>query len=140
MGKARGFSRLLRFLVVVTFLAISSFAVAQDATSKCSGPTTEISRVSRPTGVLRADPNANNTASQKIATDAAMACPNLSHPAALRQVHVKISDNNIIATGTVPTESDEQQFIAIVAANADGRTVFNRLEVVAPPMASRIRE
>ncbi len=97
----------------------------------------EISHVSRPTGVLRADPNANDTASQKIATDSAAVCRSLSDPLAFGQVHVKISDNNIILTGTVPTESDEEQLIAIVSNNADGRTLFNRLEVAPLQMASR---
>lgn len=135
MGKARGLSR---FLLVVTFLTIGSCLVfAQSATSSCSIPTVEISRISRPTGVLRADPNANDTASQKIATDSATVCRNLSDPSAFGQVHMKISDNNIILTGTVPNESDEEQLIAIVSANADGRTVFNRMEVAPLRIASR---
>ena len=127
MGKARG---LLGSLVVLTVLAISScFAVGQDSSSKCSAPSAEISNVSRPTGVLRADPNANDTAGKKIATDAAAVCRGLSDPTALGRVRMTISDNNIIITGTVPSEADEEQIIAIVINNADGRTVFNRLEV-----------
>ena len=50
---------------------------------------------------------------------------------------MKISDNNIILSGSVPTESDEQRLIAIVINNADGRTVFNRLEVVPMQIARR---
>jgi len=131
-------SRPLRSLITLAALAISTcFAFGQNAASTCSAPTTEVSNLSRPTGVLRADPNANNTASQKIATDTEQVCANLSSPAALRQVRMKISDNNIIVSGTVPTESDAEQLLAIVAANADGRTVFNRLEIVPPQMASR---
>ena len=137
MGKVRGLSR---FLLVVTSLAIGScIAFAQTAASSCSVPTAEISRVSRPTGVLRADPNANDTASQKIASDSTTVCGNLSDPSAFGHVHMKISDNNIILAGTVPTESDEEQLVAIVSNNADGRTIFNRLEVVPLQMASRRR-
>ncbi len=95
-------------------------------------PAAEISRVQRPTGVLRADPFANDTAQQKIAGDVARACLSLSSPTAARQVRLKIGDNNIIVSGAVPTESDAQQLLNIMAANADGRTVFNRLEVAAP--------
>lgn len=138
MGKASGFSRSLRFLVFLAFLAISScFAFGQTSASSCSNITAEISNTSRPTGVLRADPEANETASQKIASDAAGACANLSQPSAFRQVRMKISDNNIILSGSVPTESDEQRLIAIVINNADGRTVFNRLEVVPMQIARR---
>ena len=113
------------------------FCFAQNAASNCSAPTAEISNISRPTGVLRADPNANDTAGRKIASDAAQACPTLSDPAALRQVRMKISDNNIIVSGTVPTDVDEQQIIQIISANADGRTVFNRLEVIPFRIAGR---
>ncbi len=141
MGKAQGLPGSLQFLIVVTFLAIvGTFAVAQDASLKCSNPTAEISRISRPTGVLRADPNANDTASRKIASDVSAACPSLSDPSAFRLVRMQISDNHIVLNGTVPTESDEEQLIAIVTANADGRTVFNRLAVANPQMASRARQ
>jgi hypothetical protein len=140
MGKVRSVPRPLRSLIVVAALTITScFAFTQN-TPACTGPTAEISHLTRPTGVLRADPNANDTASQKIATDIEQACPNLSTPSALRQVRMKISDNNIILTGAVPTEADAEQLVTIVTANADGRTVFNRLEVVPLQMASRGRQ
>ena len=141
MEKAHGAPRSICFLVVLISIAISScFAFGQNAAANCSGPTVVISRTSRPTGVLRADPNANDAATQQILTDVAQACSKLSSPTAVHQVHLKISDNNIIVTGTVPTEDDEQQIIAIIIANADGRTVFNRLEVVPLQMASRTRQ
>lgn len=137
MGKASGSSRSIHFLGI-TLLAFSSCLVfGQSSASSCSKPRTEISNVSRPTGVLRADPNANDTAGQKIATDTAMACRSLSDPSAFGLVHLKISDNNIILSGAVPTESDAEQLMAIVTANADGRTVFNRLEVVPLQMARK---
>lgn len=138
MGKARGSYRPLRFLVVITVVAISAcFAFAQDTASNCSLPKAEISNISRPTGVLRADPNANETAGKKIASDAAVACRDLSDPAALVHVRMKISDNNIIVSGAIPTEADREQIIAIISANADGRAVFNRLEVVPIQMARK---
>jgi hypothetical protein len=128
-----------RFLLVILFLGISSCFVSAQNTG-CSLPTAEISHVSRPTGVLRADPNANDTASQKIAADVARTCTNLSSPTAAQQVRLKISDNNIIVSGAVPTASDGQQLVDIAVANADGRTVFNRIEVVPLQMASRGRQ
>ena len=100
-------------------------------------PATEISRISRPTGVLRADPNANDTASQKILADVGQACANLSNPAALAQAHIKIGDNYIILSGTAPSESDAEQLVTVATLNADGRTVFNRLEVSPPQIANR---
>ena len=130
-----------RFLIVVLFLALSScFVSAQNSASGCSLPTAEISHISRPTGVLRADPNANDTASQKIAADVVRVCVNLSSPAAAQQVRMQISDNHIILSGAVPTAADGQQLVDIAVANADGRTVFNRLEVVPLQMASRRRQ
>jgi len=127
-------------LFVVTVLVIATgVASAQNATSTCSPPAAEISRISRPTGVLRADPNANDTASQKIASDVARACSTFSTSTAAAQAHLKISDNNIIVSGVVPTGADGQQLIDIVVANADGRTVFNRLEVVPLQIASKHR-
>jgi hypothetical protein len=122
----------------VTFLAIvSCCAFGQE--NSCSLPQAEISRISRPTGVLRADPDANNTASLKIAADVQRACPGFSDRTALQQVRIKIADNNIILTGPVPTTADEQALLEIAGANADGRTVFNRLAVVPVQMASRRR-
>lgn len=125
-----------RFLLILfAFTVFTSCAFAQDAA--CSLPKTEISSISRPTGVLRADPDANNTASQKIAADVQRACPGLSDRTAYQQVHIKIADNNIILAGSVPTAADEQALLDIAATNADGRTVFNRLEVMPLQMASR---
>jgi hypothetical protein len=116
-------------LLTTCFASAQSQDSTQPAASPCASPAAEISRISRPTGVLRADPNANDTAGQKIAADVEQACANLSAPAAMRQVRLKISDNNIIVSGVVPTRFDEQQLLNIVAANADGRTVFNRLVI-----------
>ena len=138
MGKTHGPRFLPALLVLASFLTITAVAGAQDAAS-CSRPMREISRVTRPTGVLRADPNANDTASQKIAADVDRACPSLSDASAFRQVRMTISDNHIIVAGTVPTQSDAQSLIDIAVANADGRTVFNRLEVVPQQTASRTR-
>src|SRR5512140_3492401 len=136
MGKVRTVPRPLPWLIAITVLVIAPcLASAQNTSSSCSLPATEISRISRPTGVLRADPNANETASQKIAADVGQACANLSSPTALSQAQMKISDNNIIVSGTVPSESDGQQLVNLVTANADGRTVFNRLEVRPPQIA-----
>jgi hypothetical protein len=100
----------------------------------------EISRITRPTGVLRADPNANDTATQKIKADVQQSCSSLSEPSALRQVRITISDNHIVVSGTVPTDADEQLLIAIATANADGRTVFNRLDVLPTQMAKRTQQ
>ena len=130
-----------RFLLVILFLALTScFGSAQNTAAGCSLPTAEISNIARPTGVLRADPNANDTASQKIAADVARACVNLSSPAAAQHVRMQISDNHIIVIGAVPTAADGQQLVDIAVANADGRTVFNRLEVVPLQMARNRRQ
>ena len=131
---------LLRFLFTLgVFGVVTCCSWAQSVSSACSLPTSEISTLSRPTGVLRADPKANDTASQKIAADIQRVCPSLSDRFALQQVHIRIADNNIILTGAVPTTADEQALLEIAAANADGRTVFNRLVVVPLQMASRRR-
>jgi hypothetical protein len=138
MGKARVY-RPVTILIVLSALAIGTCAAsaqnqALDQPQKpgCAAPTAEISRISRPTGVLRADPNANDTASQKIASDIGQACPDLSDPQAARQVRIKMSDNNIILIGAVPTQQDEQVLLKVIGDNADGRTVFNRLEIASP--------
>jgi len=135
MGKVR-VRRSFALQIVLSLLAIGTcIASAQnqplDAPQKpgCAAPAAEISNIPRPTGVLRADRNANDTASNRIAADVEQACPNFSDPAAARQVRIKISDNNIILSGTVPTEADEQILVTLVSNNADGRTVFNRLEI-----------
>jgi hypothetical protein len=138
MRKARTVPRPFPSLIAFTILAFTTtFASAQNTGSTCSLPTAEISHISRPTGVLRADPDANQTASQKIVSDVARACSAFSTATAAAQVRLAISDNNIIVTGAVPTGADGQQLIDIIVANADGRTVFNRLEVVPLQIASR---
>ena len=130
-----------RFWIAILVLVLSScFVSAQNTNSGCSLPTAEISNISRPTGVLRADPSANETASQKIAADVVRVCTGLSSPAAMQQARMKISDNNIILGGAVPTAADGQQLVDIAVANADGRTVFNRIEVVPLQIASRGRQ
>ena len=130
-----------RFLLVILFLGLTScFVSAQNTVAGCSLPTAEISNIVRPTGVLRADPNANDTASLKIAADVARACVNLSSPSAAQHVRMQISDNHIIVIGAVPTAADGQQLVDIAVANADGRTVFNRLEVVPLQMARNRRQ
>ena len=130
-----------RYWLALLVLVLSScFLSAQNSNSGCSLPAAEISHISRPTGVLRADPNANETASQKIAADVVRVCTGLSSPAAAQNVRLKISDNNIILSGAVSTASDGQQLVDIAVANADGRTVFNRIEVVPLQIASRGRQ
>src|SRR5689334_10961015 len=117
-------SRALGFLfVLAVFVLTSSLSFAQAADSTCALPKAEISHISRPTGVLRADVHANDTTSQKIAADVQRACPGLSDRLALQQVQIRIADNNIILTGPVPTAGDEQALLEIAAANADGRSV-----------------
>lgn len=138
MKKARTVPRpLLPLIAIAVFVITTGSAFSQSAS--CPLPAAEISNISRPTGVLRADPNANDTASQKIASDVGRACSTFSTEAAARQVRLKISDNNIIVSGVVPTAADGQQLVDIVVANADGRTVFNRLEVVPLQIASSRR-
>jgi len=99
----------------------------------CAKPVAEIDRVERPTGVLRADRFANDTAQQRIADDVERACQSFSRPDATRGARLQISDNHIIVNGVVPSDRDEQVVLNIVGVNADGRAVFNRLEARARP-------
>jgi hypothetical protein len=105
--------------------------------SQCALGGSDIERGSRTSGVLRADPAANDTANGKIASDLQRECSVFSAPSALQSVRLRIADNNIIVTGQVAADSDELQLLRIVHANADGRTVFNRLQVASP--ASTVR-
>ena len=148
MGKA-SVGRPVSLLIVLSALTLgTSGASAQNQSFDhpqkrgCAAPTAEISNIQRPTGVLRADPNANDTASRQIANDVASACQNFSTPTAASQARLKISDNNIIVSGSVPTAADEQQLLYIIGERADGRTVFNRLEITRseiPPTLKPIR-
>ena len=135
MGKA-SVRRPFLLLIVLSALTLGTCATSAqnqplDVPQKpaCAAPKADISSISRPTGVLRADPNANETASSRIASDVATACQSLSSPEAARNVRLQISDNHIILVGVVPTEADEQVLLTLVSNNADGRTVFDRLEV-----------
>jgi len=105
--------------------------------SRCALGGSDIERGSGTSGVLRADPAANDTANGKIASDLQRECNVFSAPSALQSVRLRIADNNIIVTGQVAADSDELQLLRIVQANADGRTVFNRLQIASP--ASTVR-
>jgi len=95
----------------------------------CALAGSDITRESQTSGVLRADPVANDTTNEKIASDLERDCALFTEPSALQRVRLRIADNNIIVSGDVATERDEHLLLRIVQANADGRTVFNRLQV-----------
>lgn len=84
--------------------------------------------ISRRTGSLRSDGQSAEEVLSEFQRAIKERCARFSAQA-LRQVSVSVGENYIVISGTVPSEGDEEQLISIAVANADGRTVFNRLSL-----------
>jgi osmotically-inducible protein OsmY len=73
-------------------------------------------------GNMHANPHASEQAERDIRSA-------LQSNEALAGVNAQVGDNNVILSGSVPSDNAEEQALSITQAHAAGRTVFNRMTV-----------
>lgn len=98
--------------------AATSTTGAENASAGAPGQTQPSSSI----GNMSANPQATEQARQDIRRV-------LQSDPGLAGVNAEVGENNVILSGSVPSENAEEQALSIAQAHAAGRTVFNRMTV-----------